>query len=673
MHKAQETSHGVSPQAVAMLLIVMVSSLLLCAKFVPVSAESDVIIDLFTQKAPFDGKGINQSSDMFGPQEIVKLYTMVLAHGAPAVESLVTFEISGPASPPNEIRFFRTAVTNASGFAETEFSLAVVNQTASFGTWAAVASVEKAGRVYKDFLGFQVYWQVESISVRTVDENPPNSTGSPPDRLSFGIGGYVGIEIVLRNNAMSQKTPNITMSIFDELARPINSSSIGDFVLCPSGRLVYLYRTILFPKYGVPGNATVFVEVLDSNGVAYSPEVSCHFRITIFDPVFPKFVDVSVCCIDVSPRIVQPDGNSSVTIMLRNEGTVPTSNARVRVSVNGSLLVEKLFLSMAPYESEIFTATWTTNGFSEGNYTIFADVPILPMEADLSDNNCTDFVEINALKKHDVAITMVTASPSVGYIGDDVSIVVETVNLGNSTEAFNVTVYYNASAIASAKVSLINPGQKITLNFAWNTSNVAEGSYIILASAEPVPGEVNIENNVFTDGEVTLLSKPSHYVRDIAVTWLLANPIEVQVGQNITITAIVANLGNMSESFNLTLLYDSYVIQVIPVISLPTHSQETILHEWNTTDVASGTYKLRASATILEGEVNTENNSFDDGYITIQTAEAISARHVLVYLMLFMVVLAVIASLVLFLLLYHLKRRKKPPRRYYTVIVHPRS
>jgi len=671
MQKTQETSRRASSVATAMLLIIVAGSVLTCIESVSVRAESQVIIDLFTQKKPFDGKGINQSSDMFGPNEIVKLYAMVLTNGMPAMGSLVTFEINGPTGPPSEIRFFRTAETNSSGIAETVFSLAAINQTNSFGTWDVVASVEKAGKVHQDFLTFRVYWLVELLSVRTVGQNPQNSTGSPSTRQSFGIGGYVGIEIVLKNNAMSQKNPDIAMSISDELGLVINSSFVKNFALVPSGSLVYVYETMLIPKFGVPGNATVFVEALDNNSVAYCPQVSTGFWITIYDAIFPEFTDNSVYCANISPSVVKPNMDTNVNIMLRNEGTVLTSNIHARVYVNDSLLAEKLVPFLGPYESVFFTITWNTSGYSEGKYVISADVPIVPEEADLSDNACTDFVEIRVVREHDIAVTNIVASPSVGYVGDNVSIVVTTVNLGDATETFDVTLYQNGTEIATSEVSAISPNQRIALNFTWSTSNVAEGSYVIGASAEPVPGEVNVENNVFTDGIVTLLTRPSHYIRDIAVTGLSANPVETQVGQNITVAAVVANFGNTSETFNLTLFYDSNIIQVIPVVSLPAHSHETRLYQWNTTDVAVGTYKVRASVTILEGEVNNENNNFDDGYVAIQTFEVINMHRALVYLVFSMFILALIASLLLLLLIcYFRRRRKKLPRRNYIAVAH---
>jgi hypothetical protein len=671
MQRPRNTTCRTSSIATAMLLIIVAGIACVSARLGYARAESDVTIDLFTQKEPFDGKGSNQSSDMFGPNEIVKLYALVLVEGMPATGSLVTFDINGPTGPPSEIRFVRTAETNSSGVAETEFSLAAINQSVSFGTWNVVASVERGGKVYRDFLAFQVDWLVELLSARTIDQNPPNSTEFPPTRQSFGIGGYVGIEIALRNNAMSQKNPNLVISISDELGRPINSSFINDFALVPSGRPVYIYRNMLIPKFGVPGNATVFVEALDNNSVAYCPQVTTSFWITLTDAVFPEFADVAVYCVDISPSIVNPGTNTNAIIMLRNEGTVPIFNVSVQVSVNGSSLAEQQVSFLDPYESKLLTITWNTSGYSEGKYAIIADVPIIPQEADLTDNTCTGFVEIRIAVKHDIAVTNVTASPSVGYVGDNVSIRVTTVDLGDTSETFNITVYYNSTEIATSTVTSIEPGQQIILNFTWNTSDLAEGSYIIGASAEPVPGEANIENNVFTDGIVTLLSRPALHVRDIAVTGLSANPLEAQVGQNITIAVVVANFGDASESFSLTLFYDSNVIQVIPVASLVAHSQETILYQWNTTDVAVGTYKLRARATILEGEVNTENNSFDDGYVTIQTVQFMSMRRALVYLAFPTFALALIAGLFLMSLAWcSRKRRKKRPQSEHIVIAH---
>jgi hypothetical protein len=70
---------------------------------------------------------------------------------------------------------------------------------------------------------------------------------------------------------------------------------------------------------------------------------------------------------------------------------------------------------------------------------------------------------------------------------------------------FNVTVYANATSIGTREVFDLAPGANVTLIFSWNTSGlIICQSFTIRAEATPLPGETNLDNNVFTDGTVKI-------------------------------------------------------------------------------------------------------------------------------------------------------------------------
>lgn len=106
----------------------------------------------------------------------------------------------------------------------------------------------------------------------------------------------------------------------------------------------------------------------------------------------------------------------------------------------------------------------------------------------------------------DVAVVFVnvTSSNKV-YSGRIVTIEVSAMNKGNmTTEIFNVTVYYDDNAIETRSVTL-NPWTNITLTFSWNTTGLTPCSnFTIWAEASEVPYEVNLDNNIFTDGWVKI-------------------------------------------------------------------------------------------------------------------------------------------------------------------------
>ena len=105
---------------------------------------------------------------------------------------------------------------------------------------------------------------------------------------------------------------------------------------------------------------------------------------------------------------------------------------------------------------------------------------------------------------HDVAVESVTPSKSVVNCGEVVTIDVVVSNLGDFTESFDTTVYYDSNVIGVASVADLDPGDTEGLQFSWDTTGVPEGSHTIKAVADTVPGEIITGNNVFENGEIEM-------------------------------------------------------------------------------------------------------------------------------------------------------------------------
>ncbi|MFP3984881.1 MAG: hypothetical protein ACLFU9_02800, partial [Candidatus Bathyarchaeia archaeon] len=136
--------------------------------------------------------------------------------------------------------------------------------------------------------------------------------------------------------------------------------------------------------------------------------------------------------------------------------------------------------------------------------------------------------------------------------------------------------------------------------------------------------------------------------------------------------AVVANLGDSQESFNLTLFYDAILIQTLP-LTLPAHTNSTIAYRWNTTNLQPGIYRLWANVTVLEGEITTENNKFEDATITVKASFPIYDLLTLLILPLAAASLVLLMLIIFYGYLKRRKRRKKRPKHSYAIIVHPRT
>jgi archaellum component FlaG (FlaF/FlaG flagellin family) len=122
---------------------------------------------------------------------------------------------------------------------------------------------------------------------------------------------------------------------------------------------------------------------------------------------------------------------------------------------------------------------------------------------------------------------------------------------------------------------------------------------------QPIPHEA-------IDGYVQTL------IRDVAVTNLTSSHTWAYAGWTVNITVTVKNLGNVSETFDVTAFYGNNTIGTITVANLLPNEERTLTFVWNTTNVEEGTYVLSAEASYVPYEFNLTNNYCEDDTIEIR-------------------------------------------------------
>lgn len=111
---------------------------------------------------------------------------------------------------------------------------------------------------------------------------------------------------------------------------------------------------------------------------------------------------------------------------------------------------------------------------------------------------------------------------------------------------------------------------------------------------------------------------PTH---DVAITSVVASPVSVVRGETVSVTIEVRNQGDTSESFNVTSYYDATIIASHRVIDLAPRGVEILSMSWETSNVSTGEYEVRAIASVVEGEVDTADNSKVAGTVTVNRPE----------------------------------------------------
>jgi len=214
----------------------------------------------------------------------------------------------------------------------------------------------------------------------------------------------------------------------------------------------------------------------------------------------------------------------------------------------------------------------------------------------------------------DVAITEVTLSTYWAYQNWTVEVSVIVKNMGNLTESFDVSVYYNDTLIAIYPVSDLPPGDTSLITVDWNTTGVTEGTYVIMAEASPVPYEYNNTNNVMYAEPIVILAK----IRDVAIDSVNLSRKWAFPGMKINITVLVENYGELTESFDVSVYYNDTLIATYPVSDLPPGAKLNLTFSWDTSSLnPCSSYTIKAEASYIQYEYNLSNNVLVGGSVKI--------------------------------------------------------
>jgi parallel beta-helix repeat protein len=229
-------------------------------------------IDVYTQQPePYSGRGPNQPSDAFAPQEKVILYAEVTYNYDHVQNKPVGFVVT---DPEGETMVDRSAFTNEEGIAEINFTLPT---NTIFGTHTALATVSVSEKDASDTLTFEVGWIIEIINVETEDEygNPKNS---------FAKGENMYFDISVKNIAFTSKNATLTMSILDECNVTIGVAVLQMKVTSGTHEFKIIFNLII-PRWSFIGLATAigcaFTDWPWTGGFAYCPENLTQFYITM--------------------------------------------------------------------------------------------------------------------------------------------------------------------------------------------------------------------------------------------------------------------------------------------------------------------------------------------------------------------------------------------------------
>ena len=109
-------------------------------------------------------------------------------------------------------------------------------------------------------------------------------------------------------------------------------------------------------------------------------------------------------------------------------------------------------------------------------------------------------------------------------------------------------------------------------------------------------------------------------IHQISFQDLSSSKTVLKQGDDCSINAVVVNDGNYTEIFDVTAYADTIIIGT-QLVTLSGGNSATITFTWSTTGFALGSYTISAYATPVLGEMDTTDNTYIDGVVTVISSE----------------------------------------------------
>ena len=210
-----------------------------------------------------------------------------------------------------------------------------------------------------------------------------------------------------------------------------------------------------------------------------------------------KIHDIAVTDVTASPALLEPGGADPVyiNVTVENLGQF-TETFNVTVYYGEEEIDTETDVSLLEDSKITLNFIWNVTDVRGGSYIIKAEASGVADDAN-TENNIGTFRSV-VIILHDISIIQGATLQLIAQSGDSVYISILIKNEGSvSEENFNVTTYYNDTAIYTKVISKILQGEERSIMVIWNiTDDVEPGLYLIWAATTDIPGEAEPSNNV---------------------------------------------------------------------------------------------------------------------------------------------------------------------------------
>jgi uncharacterized repeat protein (TIGR01451 family) len=252
-------------------------------------------------------------------------------------------------------------------------------------------------------------------------------------------------------------------------------------------------------------------------------------RLSTTIPVVPP--DLIITQITYSPENPSIGETVTFTVNIYNQGGGKAHNFDVANYLDDNLLTIEHVSSLVYATTANITTTWKSQN---GLHTFKAVVDFNDVVQEIEENNNQRIISI-APNMPDLIVYNTTWSPAEMPVGQEITFEISIKNKGTiNADPSRVIYYIDDVKVGYTDIGLLQADSTDTEHLNWT---VTQGPHVIkiVADANSQVTEANEDNNI----RVVNLPPPDLIVQDISFS-----PSEAEVGQAVTISTTVKNIGN---------------------------------------------------------------------------------------------------------------------------------
>lgn len=271
--------------------------------------------------------------------------------------------------------------------------------------------------------------------------------------------------------------------------------------------------------YSLSVNTTLIDATNATGEIHYTvdPNMTSTYLSIISHPTFQRNMFTSFGLNATSTDLEWQEGSNS--FWLRSDGSMYSGLRKTSISLNNTWI--QGYSEMSGDAIQTGNTAWFNSSliypFGKNltcctTVSLPSDFAILQIHSDgeytLQDNVITwnipiDWLAIEFVSPHDIAISNVEASKTVSSQNQTLSLNATVHNQGNVTETFNMLAYANATLIQNQTLTL-EKESSFPIAFTWNTTGFARGKYILTFFVTALQDEIDTADNTITDGAIVV-------------------------------------------------------------------------------------------------------------------------------------------------------------------------